>query len=256
MSTKISEEEQFHFRLIPAEQIRGGIVCFLFIMLIPALVTLAAPMMSVYFYAAAAVWAVMLLWGIGLSVNPYRSEVGFVLYLGIYGLALAVTCQLAILKMMYDMAGVDSMGYGLSSIAVMLLLLVVFYILHFRALQQGTYQSMERKDGVGKAGKAALLLAAIGYTGYYVVVAVTGDLGGFVMGMAAFSVLLILGLYMAVVFIHRYRFIQNNMDKLKAHYPVLGLPKEQRNAAFLNKMNQGRTPAAPHRKSKKRRGSL
>jgi len=44
------------------------------------------------------------------------------------------------------------------------------------------------------------------------------------------------------------------MDKLKAHYPVLGLPKEQRNAAFLNKMNQGRTPAAPHRRSKKRRG--
>ena len=73
------------------------------------------------------------------------------------------------------------------------------------------------------------------------------------MGMAAFSVLLILGLYMAVVFIHRYMFIQNNMDKLKAHYPVLGLPKK-RNAAFLNKMNQGRTPAAPHRKSKKRRG--
>ena len=28
MSAKISEEEQFHFRLIPAEQIRGGIVCF------------------------------------------------------------------------------------------------------------------------------------------------------------------------------------------------------------------------------------
>lgn len=89
---------------------------------------------------------------------------------------------------------------------------------------------MERKGGVGKAGKAALLFAAIGYTGYYMVVAVTGDLGGFVMGMAAFSVLLILGLYMAFVFIHRYRFIQNNMDKLKAHYPLLGLPKEQPNA--------------------------
>lgn len=254
MSAKISEEEQFHFRLIPAEQIRGGIVCFLFIMLIPALVTLAAPMMSVYLYVAAAVWVVMLLWGIGLSANPYRSEVGFVLYLGIYGLALAVTCQIAILKMMYDMAGVESILYGLSSAAVMLLLLLVFYVLHFRALQQGTYQSMERNGSVGKAGKAALLFAAIGYTAYYVVVAVTGDLGGFVMGMAAFSVLLILGLYMAVVFIHRYTFIQNNMDKLKAHYPVLGLPKEQRNAASLNKMNQGRTPAAPHRKSKKRRG--
>lgn len=254
MSAKISEEEQFHFRLIPAEQIRGGIVCFLFIMLIPALVTLAAPMMSVYMYVAAAVWVVMLLWGIGLSVNPYRSEVGFMLYLGIYGLALAVTCQIAILKMMYDMAGVESILYGLSSAAVMLLLLLVFYVLHFRALQRGTYQSMERNGSVGKAGKAALLFASIGYAAYYVVVAITGDLGGFVMGMAAFSVLLILGLYMAVVFIHRYMFIQNNMDQLKAHYPVLGLPKEQRNAAFLNKMNQGRTPAPPHRKSKKRRG--
>ena len=83
-----------------------------------------------------------LLWGIGLSANPYRSEVGFVLYLGIYGLALAVTCQIAILKMMYDMAGVESILYGLSSVAVMLLLLLVFYVLHFRALQQGTYQSM------------------------------------------------------------------------------------------------------------------
>lgn len=254
MSAKISKEEQFHFRLIPAEQIRGGIVCFLFIMLIPALVTLAAPMMSVYMYVAAAVWGVMLLWGIGLSVNPYRSEVGFVLYLGIYGLALAVACQIAILKMMYDMAGVESILYGLSSAAVMLLLLLVFYVLHFRALQQGTYQSMERSGSVGKAGKAALLFAATGYTAYYVVVAIIGDLGGFIMGMAAFSVLLILGLYMAVVFIHRYMFIQNNMDKLRAHYPVLGLPKEQRNAAFLNKMNQGRTPAAPHRKSKKGRG--
>lgn len=77
-----------------------------------------------------------------------RSEVGFVLYLGIYGLALAVTCEIAILKMMYDMAGVESIGYGLSSAAVMLLLLLVFYACHFRALQQGTYQSMERKGGV------------------------------------------------------------------------------------------------------------
>ena len=91
---------------------------------------------------------------------------------------------------------------------------------------------MERNGGVGKAGKAALLFAAIGYTAYYVVVAVTGDFGGFVMGMAAFSVLLILGLYMAVVFIHRYMFIQNNMDKLKAHYPVLGLPKKRGTPRF------------------------
>lgn len=254
MGTKISGEELFHFRLIPAEQIRGGIACFLFIMLIPALVTLATPMMSVYFYIAGAAWAAMLLWGIGLSLNPYRSEVSFVLYLGIYGLALAVTCQVAILKMMYDMAGVDSMGYGLSSVAVTLLVLVLFYALHFRALQQGTYQSMERQGGAGKAGKAALLFAAIGYTGYYLAVAVIGDIGRFVMGMAAFSVLLTLGLYMAVVFIHRYIFIQNHMDKLKEHYPVLGLPKEQRNAAYLNKMNQGRKPLAPHRQSKKRRG--
>lgn len=252
----MDERKDFRGRTVsfPADPRRadtGRHRLFLFIMLIPALVTLAAPMMSVYMYVAAAVWVVMLLWGIGLSANPYRSEVGFVLYLGIYGLALAVTCQIAILKMMYDMAGVESILYGLSSAAVMLLLLLVFYVLHFRALQQGTYQSMERN---GSVGKAALLFAAIGYTAYYVVVAVTGDLGGFVMGMAAFSVLLILGLYMAVVFIQRYMFIQNNMDKLKAHYPVLGLPKEQRNAAFLNKMNQGRTPAAPHRKSKKRRG--
>ncbi|EFU42142.1 hypothetical protein PVOR_11549 [Paenibacillus vortex V453] len=88
MGTKISEEALFHFRLIPAEQIRGGIVCFLFIMLIPALVTLSEPMMSIYFYIACAVWGAMLLWGVGLSLNPYQSEVGFVLYLGLYGLAL------------------------------------------------------------------------------------------------------------------------------------------------------------------------
>ena len=99
---------------------------FLFIMLIPALVTLAAPMMSVYVCMRRCGW--LSLWGIGLSANPYRSEVGFVLYLGIYGLALAVTCQIAILKMMYDMAGVESILYGLSSVAVMLLLLLVFYV--------------------------------------------------------------------------------------------------------------------------------
>ncbi|MPY20548.1 hypothetical protein [Paenibacillus glucanolyticus] len=254
MGTKISEEALFHFRLIPAEQIRGGIVCFLFIMLIPALVTLSEPMMSIYFYIACAVWGAMLLWGIGLSLNPYQSEVGFVLYLGLYGLALAVTCQVAILKMMYHMAGVDSIGYGLSSVAVMLLLLVLFYFLHFRALQQGAYQSMERQGRVGKAGKVAMLFAAIGYTGYYLAVAVIGDIGRFVMGMAAFSILLILGLYLAVVFIHRYFFIQSHMDQLKEHYPVVGLPKEQRNAAYLNKMKQGRAPAVPHRPSKKRRG--
>lgn len=256
MSTKISEEEQFHFRLIPAEQIRGGIVCFLFIMLIPVLVTLAAPMMSVYFYVAVGVWVAMLLWGVGLSTNPYRAEVSFVLYLGIYGLALAITCQAAILKMMYDMAGVESIGYGLSSVGVMLLLLVAFYVLHIRALQQRTYQTMERNGKLGRTGKAAFLLAGIGYTAYYIIVAVTGDLGGFVMGMAAFSILLILGLYMAVVFIHRYNFILNHMDELKAHYPVLGLPKENRNAAYLNKMNQGNKASLSQRKSKKRRGSL
>lgn len=255
MSSKISEEEQFHFRLIPAGQIRGGIVCFLFIMLIPALVTLAAPMMSLYFYVAAGLLATMLIWGAGLSLDPYRAEVGFVLYLGIYGLALAITCQAAILKMMYDMAGVDSAGYGLSSIGIMLLLLVVFYILHRRALQHRAYQSMERNGSIGRTGKAAFLFAGIGYTGYYIIVAVTGDLGGFVMGMAAFSVLLIVGLYMAVVFIHRYIFILNHMDQLKAHYPVLGLPKEKRNAAYVNKMNQGQKAPVSQKKSKKRRGS-
>ncbi|WP_106768274.1 hypothetical protein [Paenibacillus faecalis] len=252
MSTKLMEES-FHFRLIPAQQIRGGVICFLFIMIIPVLVTLAEPMMSVYFYTAGAIWGAMLLWGIVLSVNPYRYEVAFVLYLGIYGAGLAIICQIAILKMMYDMAGIKSIGYGISSVAVMLLL-VTFYILHFRALSQGAYSSTERQGEVGKAGKAALLLAAIGYTGYYIAVAVLGDIGGFTMGMAAFSVLLVLGLYMAVVFIHRYIYIQNHVEQLKAHYPVLGLPKEQRTAKHLTQLNQERTTSISQRHHKQRRG--
>lgn len=60
MSTKLMEESS-HFRLIPAQQIRGGVICFLFIMIIPVLVTLAEPMMSVYFYTAGAIWGAMLL---------------------------------------------------------------------------------------------------------------------------------------------------------------------------------------------------
>lgn len=179
------------------------------------------------------------------------------MYLGIYGAGLAIICQIAILKMMYDMAGIKSIGYGISSVAVMLLLLVTFYILHFRALSQGAYSSKERQGEVGKAGKAgkaALLLAAIGYTGYYIAVAVLGDIGGFTMGMAAFSVLLVLGLYMAVVFIHRYIYIQNHVEQLKAHYPVLGLPKEQRTAKHLTQLNQERTTSISQRHHKQRRG--
>lgn len=251
----ISEEERFHFRLIPAEQIRGGIVCFLFILLIPALVTLASPIMSPYFYAACAIWAVMLIWGIGLGSNPYRSEVAFVLFMGVFGLALAFTCQIAVLKMMYDLAGLTGIGYGASSLGGMVLLFGVFYTLHFRTLQKGAYQSMERKGGVGKAGRVALLCAGIGHAAYYIAVAVIGDLGSFVMGMAAFTVLLVLGIYMAVVFIHRYLFIRQHMDKLKAHYPVLGMPKEQRTAAHLTKMNGGSGQQPAHRTRKKRRGS-
>ncbi|MGG1880634.1 hypothetical protein ABDI30_24160 [Paenibacillus cisolokensis] len=254
MDISEKEQERFHFRLIPPEQIRGGVVCFLLIMLIPLLVTLAAPMLSPYLYSAAILYAVMLGWGVVISVNPYRYEAVFTLYMGIYGAALAVTSEIAILKMMYDIARVESPWYGASSVILMAAAGLLFGLLHIRAVRRGTYQEMERK-GLNRAGKAALLLASIGYLAYYLATAFFGELGSMVLGMAGFSVLLIFGLYVAVVFIHRYLFIRRNMDKLRALYPALGLPKEEREAAYMRARNEAQATAKRHRQSKKRRRS-
>ncbi|CAM4446977.1 MAG: hypothetical protein E7L01_00980 [Paenibacillus macerans] len=145
--------DSFQLRIMHASGIRGTLIVFLFLVYLCAFPTLAPPMLTWEFYIAAAITAVLTVWGLWIGANPYRCELQFVLYAGVLGLGMAVASHMSMYKIMYSIVHLHGSWFIwlAGSGNVLLIGFMAFY--YDKAFHDGTYYRLEQGSKSPKGSK-------------------------------------------------------------------------------------------------------
>lgn len=231
---KITKEEAFQFRIMHAAQIRGTLVTLLFLLILSSFPTAASPTLTWEFYTAASISLAMTIWGVWIGINPYRYELQFTLYAGMLGLGMAAASHMSLYKIMHAIVGLQGSWFiPLAAIGNLILIGVMIYY-HHKAFHNGAYYRSE-KNGWGAKGGRILGASALGYIVYNLAAALLGDAGRNAAGIFAFSLFAALGSFIGVIFLHKYLFIRQRMDRMLEIHPLLNRPKKERPAERARK---------------------
>jgi len=176
---------------------------------------------------------IMNLWAILYIVDPYRFELSYYLYFGLYGFVNTFVLSLALVKILYFYLGVSGELPFIILLVFINSLPFLMNWLNYKMLYAGTYAKLQSKKD-WKVPTFLLLPPASGYFLYQFV-----DNYG---SPSVVMILLFVCLFMLTIItayfstnIHKYFFLKDNMDTVLQVYPRFGQPKHIQYAEEMEK---------------------
>lgn len=187
---------------------------------------LGVPFSLPFFLAAIIPVIIIQVWAIVYLIDPYKYEKSYYLFFGIYGVVNTYVFFLLILKLIYvNMEWKGSTPFVINLVLFILLLGGINW-LNWKALYIGTYYKLQQKRTI------PVEWTAIGGSSYIIGQIILS----FIYSDSAINILLIVGISFLSLWtaflsinIHRYYFINKNIDLVKQRFPEFGLPKSERN---------------------------
>jgi len=197
----------------------------LFLYFIGILPILGDPFSMPFFLAAIIPTALITLWGIIYIIDPYKFEKSYYLFLGVYGVVNTYVYFVSIQKMMY--INLEIVGWGPFFFNVLLFILLIggMNCLNWKALYSGTYYKLQQKSSI-PVGWASIAGASY-ILGQIILSIVYTDSGISILIIVCISILSLFTAFLSIN-IHRYFFINKNMETVKEIFPEFGLPKSER----------------------------
>lgn len=197
----------------------------IFLYLIGLLPIISEPFSLPFFIAAIVPIAIIQIWAIIYLINPYKYEKSYYLFFGVYGLVNTYVYFLLIVKMLYLNIGVEGNTPFIISLCLFIALLVGVNVLNLIALYSGTYHKLQQKRSINVAWG---FIGALGYIlGQFILSFIFTDSAFYTLLIVLISLLSILTAYFSV-YIHRYYFIDKNMELVKQVYPQFGFSRDER----------------------------
>ena len=225
-NTKLDRIKLSYLNLESPEENRSGIIGYFLILLYVAgmIPIIGVPFSLPFFLAAIIPVLIIQLWAIVYLIDPYKYEKSYYLFFGIYGVVNTYVFFLVILKLIYvNMEWKGSTPFIINLVLLILLLGGVNW-LNWKALYSGTYYKLQQKRTI------PVVWTAIGGSSYIIGQIILS----FLYSDSAINILLIVGISILSICtaffsinIHRYFFINRNMDLVKQRYPEFGLPKSE-----------------------------
>ena len=206
---------------------KGNIICFftLFLYFIGLLPIIGETFSLTFFLAAIIPTVLISVWAIIYLIDPYRFEKSYYLFFGIYGVVNTYVYFLCIVKLLYIDMRVEGKVPFILSLFLFILLIVGVNFLNIKALYSGTYHKLQNMKSINVAWVS---IGALGYIlGQFLLSFIYTDSALYTLLIVLISSLSILTAYFTI-FIHRYYFINKNMEAVKQLYPSFGLPKSER----------------------------
>ncbi|MFJ7932763.1 hypothetical protein [Sporosarcina sp. NPDC096371] len=211
----------------PRENRRNIITFFILFLDFLGIFPLLGDPFSYDFFIAALIPTVLLhIWAIIYIVDPYRFELSYYLFFGIYGIVNTYVLFLVIQKFLYFHLNVESKVPFLLGVLFLIGLLLAVNWINLKALYNGTYHKLQTK----KSGNFSWIMAASGLGYVLAQVMLTLIFNNSIKMMIIIIVLSLLSILPAYfsTSIHRYIFIRNNKDDLMKVYPQFALSKGER----------------------------
>lgn len=207
-----------------AKENRGNVLCFvlMFLNCFGLFTLIGEPFIFSLFIIGFIPTMIINIWGILYIVDPYRFELSYYLYFGLYGFVNTFVYSLVLVKILYFWLGIQEKW-----LVVFILLFVnslPFFAnwLNYKMLYAGTYDKLQKK----KNWRIPILLLppSSGYITYQL----TDVYGGPSATMMLFLIcILILTIFTAFFStnIHKYFFLKKNMTTVLKVFPNFGQPK-------------------------------
>ncbi|WP_277585957.1 hypothetical protein [Psychrobacillus antarcticus] len=206
---------------------KGNIICFFILLLyIIGLFPIIGETFSVTFFLAAIIPTVIIsVWAIIYLIDPYKYEKSYYLFFGIYGVVNTFVYFLCIVKLLYLDMKVEGKVPFILTMLLFIILLVGVNVLNIKALNSGTYHKLQNMRSINVAWVS---IGALGYLiGQFLLTFIYTDSALYTLFIVLISLLSILTAYFTV-YIHRYFFIDKNIELVKQVYPTFGLPLSER----------------------------
>ena len=182
---------------------------------------------SYSFFIAAIIPIVLIsIWAIIYLIDPYKNEKSYYLFFGIYGVVNTYVFFLVVVKLLYVNIGVEGIKPFIIWLLLYIALLVGVNILNIKALYSGTYDKLQKKKSINVSWT---MVGALGYIiGQFILSFIYSDDAVSTLLIVLISSLALMTSYFSV-YIHRYYFIDKNIELVKQVYPDFGLPQRERN---------------------------
>jgi hypothetical protein len=229
---KIDEVSLSYLRFQKPRENRGNILVFflIFLDLIGLIFLFGEPRIPVILWVGLIPVILIHIWAVQFIIAPYKYERLYYLFFGIYGVINTFVYFLVIQKLIYNNFEVNGVVPAFTGLLICIILLIVMNWINIRSLYSGTYSKLQKGE---KTVNFSPFAAASGL-GYV--------LAQFILSsffVESIKILLIIGVFsllsVATAFfstnIHRYIYINRNMEKVKQIYPEFGLPKKLRKNA-------------------------
>lgn len=209
---------------------RSNVLCFvlLFLNFFGLLPLIGEPFIYSYFIIGIIPAAIVNVWGILYVVNPYRFELSYYLYMGIYGIVNVFIYSLVLAKLLAAQLGVEGTFSLVLTLLVINSLPFIMNWVNYRLLYSGTY--FQWQSGKRKIPAFMLVLMSSPGAGYFIYILVN-SYGSDTAIWALFFVCLFAMSIIVAYFscsIHRYFFLKRNIETVLKLYPDFGQPKHLR----------------------------
>ena len=163
------------------------------------------------------------LWGILYLVDPYRFELSFYLYFGIYGFVNTFVFSITLVKILYAHLHVSSVWPILLTLLLVNSLPFVMNWWNYKMLYRGTYAKLQhKKDWKIPLWPFLIIIAGIGLLRF---VALNGsEAAGMFALFICLAFLTILTSFISTN-VHKYFFLKKHMETILKLHPLFGQPK-------------------------------
>lgn len=213
-----------YLKLQSVKENRGNVLCFvmMFLNFFGLFPLIGEPFIFSLFIIGFIPTMIMNIWGILYIVDPYRFELSYYLYFGIYGFVNTFVYSLVLVKILYFWLGIQEKW-----LVVFILLFVnslPFFAnwLNYKMLYAGTYDKLQKK----KNWRIPILL--LPPSSGYILYQLTDSYGGPSASMILFFICILMLTVFTAYFstnVHKYFFLKNNMTTVLKVFPSFGQPK-------------------------------
>ena len=224
-----------YLKLQSAKENRGNVIGFSLLLLnfFGLLPLIGEPFVFPLFIIAFIPTMVMNLWAILYVINPYRFELSYYLYFGLYGFVNTFVLSLALIKILYFHLGVSGQLPFIITIVVINSLPFLMNWLNYKMLYAGTYVKLQNKKD-WKIPKIPVIPVVVGV----VFLRFVGMYGSESAGMFVLFICLAPFTILTACFstnVYKYFFLKNNMETVLLVHPHFGQPKHIRYAREIEK---------------------
>ncbi|RIW38946.1 hypothetical protein D3H55_00925 [Bacillus salacetis] len=235
----INEIMLSYLNLQTPKENRGNILVFVLILtdLIGVLPILAQPFSWTFFWPVIIPTVLIHLAAIPLVLTPYKLELPYYLFMGIYGIFNAYLYFLVVQKLVYLHMGVQGVLPFVMGLFLLIGLLVLFQVFNLKMLYSGTYYKLQRNEM--KINTYPYLAAAgIGYViAQFLMSSFFTDSFQIIIMVVLYSLISLVPAFFSI-FLHKFFYLKKNIVSVRSLYPEFGLSKKARESARREKRAQ------------------